>query len=53
MSNGRNSHLIQVKLNLAAKYDRLAVQTRSRPKRMKFMSRAERYRRQVAQLQRE
>lgn len=44
--------LIQVKLDLAAKYDRLARLSRSKPKKRQFQHRADHYRRQAVQLQR-
>jgi hypothetical protein len=50
VSTGKTENLIQVKQNLADKYTRLAVRTRSSALRQKFTSRAERYRRQVLQL---
>lgn len=53
MSNAKTSNLIQVKRDLAAKYSRLAVNTKSRAKRISFSSRAERYRRQAIQLERD
>ena len=43
-------HRIEVKLALAAKYDRLALLTGSRPRRKTYVNRAERYRRQAAVL---
>lgn len=45
-------NLIQVKTALAEKYERLAAQTKSTPKRKSFTNRAVKYRRQVTQLQR-
>ena len=44
------NHLVDVKLALAAKYDRLALLTGSRPRRKSYVNRAERYRRQAAVL---
>ena len=51
MPNSKTTNLIQVKQNLAAKYRHLANLTKSPAQRKKFTSRAERYRRQVLQLQ--
>ncbi|MBX3440333.1 MAG: hypothetical protein KF861_22780 [Planctomycetaceae bacterium] len=45
------NHLIQVKQALAEKYERLARNTRSKPKKQQFSHRAVKYRRQVAQMQ--
>ena len=51
MPSSKTTNLIQVKQNLAAKYRHLANLTKSSAQRKKFTSRAERYRRQVLQLQ--
>lgn len=42
--------LVDVKLALAAKYESLARQTKSRPRQKTYLLRAERYRGQVATL---
>lgn len=51
MPSAKTTNLIQIKQNLAAKYRHLANLTKSPAQRKKFNSRAERYRRQVLQLQ--
>jgi hypothetical protein len=51
MPSSKTTNLIQVKQKLAAKYRHLANLTKSPAQRKKFTSRAERYRRQVLQLQ--
>ncbi len=50
MTTGQESKLVQTKLNLAAKYKRLAKIAKSKPKRTKFNYQAERYRRQAKEL---
>lgn len=51
MSNAKIENLIDVKQKLCAKYQHLASLTKSPAQRKKFNSRAERYRRQVLQMQ--
>lgn len=48
----RSKTLLDVKLELAAKYDRLAKLTSSRPRQASLAQRALVYRRQAEQLQR-
>ena len=50
MTTGQITNLIQTKLNLAAKYQRLAKIAKSKPKRVKFNYQSERYRRQAQEL---
>ncbi len=50
MSTGQKAKLMQTKLNLAAKYKRLAKIANSKPKRTKFNYQAERHRRQAQEL---
>ena len=51
MSTSKTQNLIEVKTKLRDKYRHLATLTKSTTQRKKFASRAERYRRQVDQLQ--
>lgn len=44
--------LAKTKLALAKKYDRLAAEASSRPKKIQFRHKAERYRRQAAEVPR-
>jgi len=44
------ANLAKTKIALAEKYDKLADEARSKPKKMQFMHKAERYRRQAALL---
>lgn len=50
MTRKTNTDLIQVKLNLAAKYERLAAIAGSQPKKRAFRSRITKLRRQAEQL---
>lgn len=50
MTTGRKTILVQTKLNLAAKYQRLAKIAKSKVKRVTFNYHAERYRRQAHEL---
>ncbi len=50
MTTGQKDNLLQTKLNLAAKYRRLATIAKSKPKRSTFIYHAERYRRQAQEL---
>ncbi len=52
MTTVQKTKLVQIKLNLAAKYKRLAKIAKSKPKRTTFNYQAERYRRQAQQLSR-
>ncbi len=52
MTTGQKTNLVQTKLNLAAKYQRLAKIAKSKPKRKKFNYQAERYRHQAQELSR-
>ena len=52
MTTGQKDNLVQSKLNLAAKYQRLAKIAKSKPKRVKFNYQSERYRRQAHELSR-
>ena len=45
--NSESTRLARTKLGLAEKYDRLAVEARSAPKKKQFMREAESYRRQA------
>ena len=49
-TTGQKTKLLQTKLNLAAKYRRLATIAKSKPKRTKFNYQAERYRHQAQEL---
>jgi hypothetical protein len=51
-TTGQKTNLVQAKLNLAAKYRRLAEIAKSKPKRTKFNYQAEKYRRQALELSR-
>jgi hypothetical protein len=51
MAIPKTQNLIEIKTKLCAKYRHLATLTKSTTQRKKFASRAERYRRQVDQLQ--
>jgi hypothetical protein len=53
MTTGQKTTLMQTKLNLAAKYGRLAKVAKSKPKRTKFNYQAEKYRRQAQELSKE
>ncbi len=46
----KNAHLIEKKLELMRKYQSLAGQTSSKPKRRHLTNRAEKFRRQAEQL---
>jgi len=48
----RSKTLIDVKMKLAAKYERLAKLTSSRPRQASLANQARKYRRQIEQLQR-
>lgn len=50
MSQQTRENLIQVKLALSEKYNRLAAQAKSEPKKKAFGHRAEKFRRQAAEL---
>jgi hypothetical protein len=50
MTTGQITNLIQTKLNLAAKYQRLAKIAKSKPKRVSFNHQSERYLRQAHEL---
>jgi hypothetical protein len=50
MTTRQTTKLIQTKLNLAAKYERLVKIAKSKPKRAKFIYQAEKYRRQAQEL---
>jgi hypothetical protein len=50
MTTGQKTNLVQTKLNLAAKYQRLAKTAKSKPKRVTFNYQSERYRRQAQEL---
>ena len=50
MTTGQKTELLQTKLNLVAKYQRLAKIAKSKPKRTKFNYQAEKYRRQAQKL---
>jgi len=50
MTTEQKTNLVQTKLNLAAKYRRLATTAKSNPKRKKFIYQAERYRRQAQEI---
>ncbi len=52
MTKEQKDNRVQAKLNLAAKYRRLATITKSKPKRSTFIYQAERYRRQAQELSR-
>ncbi len=52
MTTGQKTKLVQNKLNLVAKYERLAKIAKSKCKRTKFNFQAERYRRQAQELSR-
>ncbi len=52
MTTGQKTELLQTKLNLVAKYQRLAKIAKSQPKRTKFNFQSERYRRQALELSR-
>jgi hypothetical protein len=47
MTKEQKDNRVQAKLNLAAKYRRLATIAKSKPKRSTFIYQAERYRRQA------
>ena len=47
MTTEQKDNRVQAKLNLAAKYRRLATIAKSKPKRSTFIYQAERYRRQA------
>jgi len=50
MTTAQKTNLLQTKLNLAAKYQRLAKKAKSKPKRITFNYQSERYRRQALEL---
>ena len=50
MTKEQKDNRVQAKLNLAAKYRRLATIAKSKPKRSTFIYQAERYRRQAQML---
>jgi len=50
MTTGQKTKLLQAKLNLVAKYQRLAKIAKSKPKRVTFNHQSERYRRQAQEL---
>jgi hypothetical protein len=50
MTTEQKTKLMQTKLNLTAKYKRLARIAKSKPKRNKFNYQAEKYRRQAQEL---
>jgi hypothetical protein len=50
MTTRQKDNLVQTKLNLAAKYRRLATTAKSKPKQSTFIYQAERYRRQAQKL---
>ena len=52
MTTGQKDNLVQTKLNLAAKYRRLATIAKSKPKRNTFIYHAEKHRRQAQELSR-
>jgi hypothetical protein len=52
MSQKRLANLVKVKNALAEKYDRLAAKACSKPKRRTYKNLAEKFRRQVQQLER-
>lgn len=52
MAANRKKSLVEVKRDLATKYERLAQRTPSTPRQKNWFRKAERYRRQVEQLER-
>lgn len=50
MTTEQKANLVQTKLNLAAKYQRLAKIAKSKPKRITFSHQSERYLRQAHEL---
>ncbi len=52
MTTGKKAELLQTKLKLVAKYQRLAKIAKSKPKRTKFNYQSEKYRRQTLELAR-
>lgn len=46
----KTEHLKKLKLEMAAKYERLSVNTKSKPRRKQFRSRANKFRREAAAL---
>lgn len=52
MGASKTKTLIEVKRDLAAKYERLAQRTPSTPRQKNWFRKAERYRRQAEQLER-
>ncbi|MEO2029238.1 MAG: hypothetical protein ABGZ23_25465 [Fuerstiella sp.] len=52
MTTGQKTNLLQTKLNLAAKYQRLARTAKSKPKQVTFNYQSEKYRRQAHELSR-
>lgn len=50
MTTEQKTNLIQTKLKLAAKYQRLAKIAKSKPKRVSFSHQSERYRRLAQEL---
>ena len=49
MSDKKSERMVKIKLELAAKYDRLATLTKSRPQRKRMQHHANRFRRQAKQ----
>ena len=52
MSTDKNANLIEVKRQLAEKYEHLATITKSEPRRKTYVRRARRYRDQAADIAR-
>lgn len=52
MAANNKKPLVEIKRDLAAKYERLAQQTASTPRQKNWFRKAERYRRQAEQLER-
>lgn len=50
MTTEQKANLVQTKLNLAAKYQRLGKKAKSKPKRNTFTYQSEKYRRQAEEL---
>ena len=49
MSDKKKERMLKIKLELAAKYDRLASITKSQPQRKRMQHHADRFRRQAKQ----
>ena len=49
MTDKKKERMLKLKLELAAKYDRLATKTKSQPQRKRMQYHADRFRRQAKQ----